>query len=151
MYPYYIMSSNRSQKNKSKSTHNKSMSQRGGVKKLPTAAHASIKRAKKAIQKLLLNDDSSKTAKLRETAEIEIENANKNCYDRNEWKKEILIISNKAFSDSVGISSWYSRVKTVQWSLTHMPAWAHNGKDEPDTGAMIEGKRYTKALPSQPR
>jgi hypothetical protein len=145
------MSSNRSQKNKSNSNHNKTMSQRGGAKKLPTSEHASIKRAKKAIQKLLLNTNESKTAALTETAKEEIANAKKNAGDRKYWHEEVLIASNKQFSDTVGSSSWYTKVRTTQWSLTKMPAWAHNGKDEPDAGTMIEGKAYTKAPPSQPR
>jgi hypothetical protein len=124
----------------------------GGGAKLPTATHAVIKRAKKAIQKLLLNKDDSKTAKLRETAEEEIANANKYCgSDRRYWREEVLIASNKEFSDTIPNSSWYTKVRTIQWSLTKMPAWAHNGKDEPNTGTIIEGKAYTKALPSQPR
>jgi hypothetical protein len=123
-----------------------------GGAKLPTAAHAVIKRAKKAIQKLLLNEDASKTEKLRATAEEEIANANKHCgSDRRYWREEVLIISNKAFSDTAGSSSWYTKTRSIQWSLTKMPTWAHNGKDEPNAGTIIEGKAYTKALPSQPR
>jgi hypothetical protein len=123
-----------------------------GGAKLPTAPHAAIKRAKKAIQKLLLNKDASKTEKLRTTAQEEIENANKHCgSDRKYWREEVLIVSNKQFSDTIPNSSWYTKLRTIQWSLTKMPEWALNGKDEPNTGTSIEGKPYTKALPSQPR
>lgn len=120
--------------------------------KLPTATHAVIKRAKKAIQKLLLNEDASKAAKLRETAEIEMENADKNCGgDRKYWREEVLITSNKLFCDTIPNTSWYCKARTVQWSLTKMPEWAKNGKDEPKSGESIEGKPYVKSLPSQPR
>lgn len=138
-----------SRKKLSKNNQTRKMS---GGGKLPTAPHAAIKRAKKAIQKLLLNEDASKTDKLRATAEEEIENANKHCgYDRKYWREEVLIVSNKAFSDTIPNSSWYTKTRSIQWSLTKMPAWARNGKDEPDVGIIIEGKEYTKALPSQPR
>jgi hypothetical protein len=119
-----------------------------GQTKLPTRPDAAIKRAKKAIQKLLLNTDESKSEKLRKTAEEEIENANKNCGDRKYWREEVLIKSNKQFSDSVLSSSWYTKTKTVQWSLTRMPEWAKNGADEPNAGTTIEGKPYTIAPPS---
>jgi hypothetical protein len=137
--------------NKKLSNNNKTRKMSGGGK-LPTAPHAAIKRAKKAIQKLLLNEDASKTEKLRATAEEEIANANKHCgSDRKYWREEVLIVSNKAFSDTVGSSSWYTKTRFIQWGLTKMPDWARNGKDEPNTGTIIEGKAYTKALPSQPR
>jgi len=137
-----------SSKKLSKNNKTRKMSAGG---KLPTEPYAVIKRAKKAIQKLLLNEDASKNEKLRATAEVEIAHANKHCgSDRRYWREEVLIISNKAFSDSVGSSSWYTKTRSIQWSLTKMPAWARNGKDEPNAGAIIEGKAYTKALPSQP-
>ena len=138
-----------SMSNKKLSKNNQTRKMSGGAK-LPTEPYAVIKRAKKAIQKLLLNKDDSKTEKLRATAQEEIENANKHCgSDRKYWREEVLIVSNKAFSDTVGSSNWHTKTRTLQWSLTKMPAWAHNGKDEPNTGTTIEGKPYTKALPHQ--
>jgi hypothetical protein len=138
-----------SSKKLSKNNKTRKMSAGG---KLPTEPYAVIKRAKKAIQKLLLNEDASKNEKLRATAEVEIAHANKHCgSDRRYWREEVLIISNKAFSDTIPNSSWYTKTRSIQWSLTKMPAWARNGKDEPNAGAIIEGKAYTKALPSQPR
>lgn len=138
-----------SMSSKKLSKNNQTRKMSGGAK-LPTAPHAAIKRAKKAIQKLLLNGDASKTDKLRATAEEEIANANKHCgHDRKYWKEEVLIVSNKAFSDTIPNSSWYVKTRSIQWSLTKMPVWAKNGKDEPTTGTLIEGKAYTKALPSQ--
>jgi len=132
--------------------HNQTRKMGGAKKALPTAPHAVIKRAKKAIQKLLLNKDTSKDEKLRATAEEEIENADNYCgYDRKYWRNEVLIASNQTFSETIPNSSWYTKVKTVQWSLTKMPEWAQNGKDEPTIGTIIEGKAYTRALPSQSR
>jgi hypothetical protein len=130
---------------------NKRRTMKAGAGKLPTAKHAVIKRAKKAIQKLLLNKDESKRAKLRETAEIEIANADKHCGDRKYWREEVLIASNQPFCQTIPNSSWYCKLRAVQWSLTKMPEWAENGKDEPNDGQLIEGKSYVKAPPSQPR
>lgn len=135
---------------KIKSTRRKTM--KGCGPKLPTAEYAVIKRAKKAIQKLLLNKDASKNTKLRETAQIEIENADKHCgRDRKYWREEVLITSNQPFCRTIPNNSWYCKVRTVQWSLSKMPEWAENGNDEPAAGTIIEGKAYVKAPPSQPR
>lgn len=132
-----------SSKKLSKNNQTRKMSAGG---KLPTEPHAVIKRAKKAIQKLLLNEDASKTDNLKAIALIEIANADKHCgSSRKYWREEALIVSNKAFSDEVGSSSWYTKTRTLQWSLKKMPAWARNGKDEPNVGAMIQGEPYSNA------
>jgi len=132
----------------------KRLSLTGGAKSkpLPTATHAAIKRAKKAIQKWHLNADPSKAEELRTEAEIESANADKNCGDRKYWRQEILIASNQLFCESVGNTSWYCKTyRVVQWGFTKMPDWAQNGKDEPNEGVIIEGKPYVKSPPSQPR
>jgi hypothetical protein len=124
---------------------------KAGAGKLPTATHAVIKRAKKAIQKLLLNTDASKTETLKATAEIEMANADKHCGDRKYWREEVLITSNQPFCQSIPNTSWYCKVRAVQWSLTKIPEWAKNGKDEPNAGEMIEGKPYVNPPPYQSR
>uniref|UniRef100_A0A6C0JJH7 Uncharacterized protein n=1 Tax=viral metagenome TaxID=1070528 RepID=A0A6C0JJH7_9ZZZZ len=122
---------------------NKTMTMGGsgkGKSKLPTSTEASVKRAKKAIQKYIL--DKSKTDKKRETVEAEIENANK--HGRKGWNHEVLIRSNQGFNNTVRNNShnWYVLTSEVQWSLKKMPDWAKSGNDQPEKGEMIEGSPY---------
>lgn len=111
-----------------------------GKGKLPTSTEASVKRAKKAIQKYIL--DKSKTDKKRETVEAEIANANK--HGRKGWNHEVLIRSNQGFNNTVrnDSHSWYVSTSHVQWSLDKMPDWAKSGNEQPKKGEMIEGSPY---------
>lgn len=119
----------------------------GGAGKMPTSKEASIKRAKKAIQKYHLDKTASKKA----TAEAEIANANAHCGDRKKWDHEMLIKSNKEFSDAARNSSWYLVTSSKQWTLEKMPDWAKNGNEEPAVGEMINGTAYFKGAKSAER
>lgn len=119
----------------------------GGAGKMPTSKEASIKRAKKAIQKYLLD----KTAAKKATAEAEIANANAHCGDRKKWDHEILIKSNKQFSDAARNSSWYLISSSKQWSLEKMPDWAENGNEEPAVGEKVKDTAYFKEAKSAER
>ena len=129
-----------------RTSRNKKTMKMGGAKRrpLPTASHAAIKRAKKAIQDLLLNPSEEKRA----IAQEEIENANKRRdSNRTNWNKEILIVPHYGLCPS----SWYCQTNEVQWSLNKMPEWAKNGKLEPKIGEMVHGHAYTSAPKSMSR
>ena len=137
------MKSRQTRKTLKRRTLKKRNGLRGGAKKMPTSIPIAIKRAKKAIQKYILHP----CEKHKIIAEEEIENANnisKNT-DRKEWKKELFIISYRAFSLKLGSTNWYDKTREVQWSLDKMPEWARNGKEEPDTGYAFGEHSYTKA------
>jgi hypothetical protein len=121
-------------------SNGKNKTMMGGAGKLPTSTEASVKRAKKAIQKYIL--DKSKTDKKRETVEAEIANANK--HGRKGWNHEVLIRSNQGFNNTVRNNShnWYVSTSHVQWSLDKMPDWAKSGKDQPKKDEIIEGSPY---------
>jgi len=119
----------------------------GGAGKMPTSKEASIKRAKKAIQKYYLD----KTAAKKAIAEAEIANANAHCGDRKKWDHEMLIKSNKEFSDATRNSSWYLVTSSKQWSLEKMPDWAKNGNEEPTVGEKVKDTAYFKGAKSAER
>jgi hypothetical protein len=125
------------------------------AKPLPTTDFGAIKRAKVDIQKYLLNTNPAKADALREAAEASIANADEHAGGRREWRKEVLLASNqpfcRLFHPGATNFGWYLPTKTVQWGIDKMPDWARNGKAEPDSGTLIEGKSYIKSPPSQSR
>jgi hypothetical protein len=131
--------------NKRNSRNRKTMKKGGAKKKpLPTSSHAAIKRAKKAIQDLILNPSEEKRA----IAKEEIDNANKRRdSNRTNWEKETLIIPHYGLCPS----SWYCKTNEVQWSLNKMPDWAKSGKLEPKIGETVHGHAYTTPPKSQSR
>jgi hypothetical protein len=122
----------------------------GGAGKLPTTETGAIKRAKMDIQKLLLNKDESKTAKLKNNAEVSIAHADTLAKSRKDWRHEVLMVSNRTFVKIVNeddrlFFNWYLNEKKVQWGIDKMPSWAESGKPEPTVGSKFAGKyKYVK-------
>lgn len=138
-----------------RSNKRRTMSAGGG--KLPTSEAGAIKRAKKALQALVLNTDTKKANKLLTAAREAVKNADERAKDRKDWRAEILINSNEKFSTSIGSSRWYGKVNLVEkWGITDegavtIPYWAHMGNEDPAQGEMIEGMPYTNPIPSKSR
>lgn len=118
-----------------------------GKTKLPTRPDAAIRRAKLAIQAFHLNTDESKSETLRTDAIEAIENAKIHPdSNRKQWEYELLIESNKTFSNAVGSTNWYTLRPTIQWSLTEMPDWARSGEKDPPLLENILGLPYARPV-----
>uniref|UniRef100_A0A6C0HDY0 Uncharacterized protein n=1 Tax=viral metagenome TaxID=1070528 RepID=A0A6C0HDY0_9ZZZZ len=114
---------------------------------LPTSLQPAIKRAKLAIQALLL--DPTSTVKLA-NAQREIQNAD--CVSaqngrRRQWRHEALIVPHYNLISG----SWYCEAREPSWEIDKMPQWAYNGSLEPNIGTMINGFEYTYAPKSSER
>jgi len=119
----------------------------GGAGGLPGTETGAIKRAKVDIQKHLLNKNAAKADALRDAAEKSIKNANDLAKSRRDWKKEVLMTSNRKFSETVygngrNFFNWYTITGETQWGIDKMPEWAKSGSKEPKTGEMIVGRPY---------
>ena len=117
---------------------------------LPLSLQPAIKRAKLAIQALLLDPENPKK---RVIALREIENADKNSSvaGRRRWRFEYLIVPHY----DLFASSWYgeSHIKSTEpvWDIDRMPEWAKNGRPEPAHGEIVNGKEYTQPPKSAER
>lgn len=117
---------------------------------LPMSLQPAIKRAKLAIQSLLLDP---KNPQKRVIALREIENADNvsATAGRRRWRYEILVVPHY----DLFAGSWYgeSHIKTTEpvWDIDRMPVWAENGKTEPTIGEIVNGKEYTQPPKSAER
>ena len=107
-------------------------------------AESVIKRAKKAIRASILHPFDEKLTNLAISA---IDEANRNCGRRLNWKKEVFLIPHY----SLVPGSWYYETKEDKWGLEIMPEWASNNKNEPENGAIIGNIVYTTAPKSASR
>lgn len=117
---------------------------------LPKSLQPAIRRAKLAIQALLLDP---KNPQKRVIALREIENADNvsSVAGRRRWRFEILVVPHY----DLFTSSWYgeSHIKTTDplWDIDRMPEWARNGRTEPAVGEIVNGKEYTQPPKSAER
>jgi hypothetical protein len=113
----------------------------------PTSVQPAIKRAKMAIQKALLNPGDET---LIITAMEEIKNADDvtSKKGRSDWRGDIFIVPHYSLFEG----NWYcNQWKQTHWSINKMPAWAYNGKVEPNLGELVLGREYTAAPKSTER
>lgn len=117
---------------------------------LPKSLQPAIKRAKLAIQALLLDP---KNPQKRVIALREIENADNvsSLAGRRRWRFECLIVPHY----DLFAGSWYgeSHIKATEpvWDIDRMPFWAENGRTEPALGEIVNGKEYTQPPKSAER
>jgi hypothetical protein len=117
---------------------------------LPFSLQPAIKRAKLAIQALLLDP---KNPQKRVIALREIENADNvsSVAGRRRWRFEYLIVPHYGLFST----SWYgeSHIKSTElvWDIDRMPEWAKNGRTEPAIGEIVNGKEYTQPPKSAER
>ena len=127
-------------------THTRIMS------KLPITLWGAINRAKLDIRKFHLEKDAKKKEKLREKAEVAIENADKVVgpgphrfmSSRHNWRCEVLYLNYYEEDPTIGR---YWEDNKEQWSLETMPKWAFNPDmkvQEPALGSkiVIRGKTH---------
>lgn len=113
----------------------------------PTSVQPAIKRAKQAIQRALLKPGDEI---LIAVAIEEIKNADEVTArsGRSDWRGDIFMVPHYSLFEG----NWYcNQWKQTYWSIDKMPAWAFNGKVEPNLGELILGREYTAAPKSTER
>jgi len=109
---------------------------------LPKALQPAIKRAKLAIQALLLDPLNPQK---RVIALREIENADKvsSFTDRRRWRFERLVVPHYDLFPGSWYGELHIKVTKPVWDIDTMPEWAKSGRKEPALGEIVYGKEYT--------